>query len=223
MTYCSDCIHYKVCGNEGVDDVSMTFCADKQPRWIPVNERLPKEYVPVMISTHHSVFPEARYSKKYGWQWAYSSDQGDWRKFEEQRVIAWMPLPEPYKAESEEEYEIVDLGNGIYEKRRKQNSEEDLNNPFGCITCKHRNNMTILRCSECEPPFWKNHEPREGMNDEEAKLEAFADFLNDIEQVAQKHGWNIGSYENLSDDKDFERVEITFIPALGYDSQFRKF
>ena len=69
----------------------------EERQWIPVNERLPKDYVPVMISTHHSVFPEARYSKKYGWQWAYSSDQGDWRKFEEQRVIAWMPLPEPYK------------------------------------------------------------------------------------------------------------------------------
>ena len=30
MTYCSDCIHYKVCGNEGVGDSAMTFCADKQ-------------------------------------------------------------------------------------------------------------------------------------------------------------------------------------------------
>ena len=30
MTYCSNCIHYKVCGNEGVDDSAMTFCADKQ-------------------------------------------------------------------------------------------------------------------------------------------------------------------------------------------------
>lgn len=29
-SYCTDCIHYKVCGNEGVDDVAMTFCADKQ-------------------------------------------------------------------------------------------------------------------------------------------------------------------------------------------------
>ena len=30
MSYCSNCIHYKVCGNEGVDDSAMTFCADKQ-------------------------------------------------------------------------------------------------------------------------------------------------------------------------------------------------
>lgn len=30
MSYCTDCIHYKVCGNEGVDDSAMTFCADKK-------------------------------------------------------------------------------------------------------------------------------------------------------------------------------------------------
>ncbi len=30
MSYCIDCIHYKVCGNEGIDDSAMTFCADKQ-------------------------------------------------------------------------------------------------------------------------------------------------------------------------------------------------
>lgn len=57
----------------------------------------------------------------------------------------------------------------------------------------------------------------------EKELEAFTEFLNDIEEVVEKHGWNIGMYENFSNDKDFERVEITFIPAIGYDSQFRKF
>lgn len=30
MSYCTDCIHYKVCGNEGVDDSAMTYCVDKQ-------------------------------------------------------------------------------------------------------------------------------------------------------------------------------------------------
>ncbi|MBO4542162.1 MAG: hypothetical protein J5725_03150 [Bacteroidales bacterium] len=59
------------------------------------------------------------------------------------------------------------------------------------------------------------------MSDKE--LEAYADFLNDIEIVAEKHGWNIGIADNLSEDKTFARVELTFIPAGGYDSQFRKF
>ena len=61
------------------------------------------------------------------------------------------------------------------------------------------------------------------MNDEETKLDALTDFLNDVEEAAKKHGWNIGLYEHLSDNKAFGRVEITFIPAIGYDSQFRKF
>ena len=30
MSYCKNCIHHNICGNEGVDDVSLTFCADKQ-------------------------------------------------------------------------------------------------------------------------------------------------------------------------------------------------
>ena len=86
-SYCTDCIHYKVCGNEGVDDFAMTFCADKQT-------------------------------------------SGD--------------------------------------------------------------------------------------------LEALTEFLNDIEEVVQKHGWTIGMYDNLSEN-DSPSVIITFIPAIGYDSQFRKF
>lgn len=54
------------------------------------------------------------------------------------------------------------------------------------------------------------------------ELDALTDFLNDIESVAQKHGWNIGMYDNLSEN-DSPSVEITFIPAISYDSQFRKF
>lgn len=70
-------------------------------KWIPVSERLPEEHMPVMVSTKLSVFPEARYSKKYGWEWAYSA--GDWRRLNN-IVIAWMPmpLPAPYK-ESEDD------------------------------------------------------------------------------------------------------------------------
>lgn len=69
--------------------------------WIPVSERLPEEHVPVMASTKLSVFPEARYSKKYGcWEWAYASGDDDWRILNN-IVTAWMPLPEPYNGESE--------------------------------------------------------------------------------------------------------------------------
>ena len=56
---------------------------------------------------------------------------------------------------------------------------------------------------------------------EHLKSEALTKFLNDIESVAQKHGWNIGAYDNRSEMEDV--VELVFTPALGYDSQFRKF
>ena len=56
-------------------------------------------------------------------------------------------------------------------------------------------------------------------NDEE--LTALTEFLNDIEETATKHGWNIGAYENKS--KEADMIEIVFISAIGYDSQFRKF
>lgn len=56
------------------------------------------------------------------------------------------------------------------------------------------------------------------MSDE---LKAITEFLNDIEEVAQKHGLNIGTYENnMEETKSFN---IMFIPALGYDAQFLRF
>lgn len=92
MTYCSDCIHHKVCGNEGVDDVSMTFCADKQPRWIPVNEKLPNFNDIVLASVIDDNIGLRviiiNYRREEFWF--------------NGRITAWMPLPEPYKAESEE-------------------------------------------------------------------------------------------------------------------------
>ena len=53
------------------------------------------------------------------------------------------------------------------------------------------------------------------MSDE---LKAITEFLNDIEEVAQKHGLNIGAYENKMEET--ESFDIMFIPALGYDAQF---
>ena len=69
------------------------------PRWIPVSEALPEENKAVMVSTEYSIYPEAQYSKEYGWEWAYESGADYWKKLE--GVTAWMPLPEPYK-ETEE-------------------------------------------------------------------------------------------------------------------------
>lgn len=73
----------------------------EQIRWIPVSERPPKENKTVIASTKYGVYPEAKYTKEYGWEWAYEAGADYWRELKD--VTAWMPLPEPYKAESEGE------------------------------------------------------------------------------------------------------------------------
>lgn len=67
--------------------------------WIPVSERLPEENKTVIVSTKYGVYPEAKYTKEYGWEWAYEAGADYWKELED--VTAWMPLPERYKAESE--------------------------------------------------------------------------------------------------------------------------
>ena len=63
-----------------------------QTRWIPVSERLPEEmgaYMTTVDYGKHGLAIAQRYyhGKDLGW--------------EDDYVIAWKPLPEPYKAESE--------------------------------------------------------------------------------------------------------------------------
>lgn len=79
----------------------MPSVTPQEPRWIPVTERLPEDYVTVMATVEGYVEPEARYSKRDGWEWAYESGTGYWEELD--GVIAWMPLPEPYKKSEDEE------------------------------------------------------------------------------------------------------------------------
>lgn len=91
-----------------------------QTRWIPVTERLPKEYVPVNV-TWKNRNPESYYSDikdvpftatavycNGKWYWYsstcvdYLKEYGkcDWDLVDEDiDIIAWMPLPEPWKGE----------------------------------------------------------------------------------------------------------------------------
>lgn len=64
----------------------------EQTRWIPVSERLPEKEGLYLVSVKNE--HDRRYSKTC---WFHGDD--NW--FARQDVIAWMPLPEPYKAESE--------------------------------------------------------------------------------------------------------------------------
>ena len=68
--------------------------------WIPVGEKLPEEYKTVIASTKYGVYPEARYSKEYGWEWAYEAGADYWTNLED--VTAWMPLPKRYEPQESE-------------------------------------------------------------------------------------------------------------------------
>ena len=65
---------------------------EQEQRWIPVTEGLPKKDGLYLVSVKNDHL--RRYSKTC---W-YSNK--NW--FARQDVVAWMPLPQPYKAESED-------------------------------------------------------------------------------------------------------------------------
>lgn len=65
-----------------------------EQKWIPVTERLPEEKGLYLVSVKND--HNRRYSKTC---WFHGGD--NW--FARQDVLAWMPLPKPYKAESEDE------------------------------------------------------------------------------------------------------------------------
>lgn len=66
--------------------------AEKHSNWIPCSERLPKEHEHVLICVHYNgkYSMVGYYDKDFGWY-------GQWGAYVYNQVIAWQPLPEPYK------------------------------------------------------------------------------------------------------------------------------
>lgn len=72
--------------------------AAEETRWIPCSERLPDEKVEVLVTTKRGNITTAeRYSanKCFIYDGAAGADIND--------IIAWRPLPQPYKAEGSDE------------------------------------------------------------------------------------------------------------------------
>lgn len=103
FTFCNfeRCVDFYTALNCGKcnDALSMAIKAlQQEPKWIPVTERLPEEGLTVLILAEngHIEFGQRDENK---WEWLAESIADYWTEAEE--VIAWQPLPKPYK-ESEE-------------------------------------------------------------------------------------------------------------------------
>lgn len=68
--------------------------------WIPCSERLPSEYGEYLATVDGEAI-EVSYVPKNSYQWlvkGWSTCEADgYKKLSDDEVIAWMPLPEPYK------------------------------------------------------------------------------------------------------------------------------
>ena len=64
-----------------------------RPKWIPCSERLPDNPSPVIITVlWHK--PYDNYEVTIGEYWNETEGWGNWENAE---IVAWMPLPEPWK------------------------------------------------------------------------------------------------------------------------------
>lgn len=78
-------------------------CADEKINggWVPVTERLPEEgYSVLVMRITDDSYKYMRVATYQGDCWM--DDTDIFNKPNPHKVIAWMPLPQPYKAESEE-------------------------------------------------------------------------------------------------------------------------
>lgn len=90
--------------NECFEFCGKTKVASDNGGWIPVSEKLPEEndgkYYPILnVSTSYGAVKRGFYRVRYKEWYIYSEMHGEFIKAEDKEVIAWQPLPKPYKEE----------------------------------------------------------------------------------------------------------------------------
>ena len=75
-----------------VDALKALPSAQPEQKWIPCSERLPEKFQTCIVTDElrqctyeYDYDPKNEFTKKYGW------------RYNGRQIIAWMPLPEPYK------------------------------------------------------------------------------------------------------------------------------
>ena len=112
--------------------ISVLSAGGNRSEWIPVSKREPEEYGEYMITwtTSHSMaggkglIGDAEYELTNEYDHEKNRFKGEWllpeyiQNYPDVKVIAWMPLPEPYKAESEDKrmgFEELPVGKHTFE------------------------------------------------------------------------------------------------------------
>lgn len=69
--------------------------------WIPVDEKLPEIDEPVIVCWDDGKITDGYLYCEDSWFCAWGEYNGWHRKGRDKRIIAWMPLPEPYREDGE--------------------------------------------------------------------------------------------------------------------------
>ena len=76
---------------ETVEAIKMGIHALKETQWIPCSEKMPEDNTDVIVCFYSGTVTEMRY-------WGNGIFQGIY-EHTAKTIVAWMPLPEPYKGE----------------------------------------------------------------------------------------------------------------------------
>ena len=90
---------------QGNEDLTTAYhmaieALEQEPKWIPINERLPEEHKRVIVSDVFGVYIGEFIDTEESWGGKHFINE---HGMHSKSVTAWMPLPEPYKVRSDEQ------------------------------------------------------------------------------------------------------------------------